>query len=204
VTEVFKDKPDAVAAIMYGETGSQILKTAYEQGLSQGIPILLTDGMYSEDLAQRVGQAQDGKFIAAGVIGTIPGASGTAFADFSQIWQDQLKRPVQAYAAQAWDAAALLALAAEAAKANSGEAIKGKIREVANPPGEEVSDVCQALKLLKDGKEINYQGASGNVDIDDKGDVIGSYDIWTIKEDGAIATVGNVSVGSAADNANSQ
>ena len=204
VTEVFKDKPDAVAAIMYGETGSQILKTAYEQGLSQGVPVLLTDGMYAEDLAKRVGQAQDGKFIAAGVIGTIPGASGTAFADFSEIWQAKLKRPVQAYAAQAWDAAALLVLAAQAAKSNSGAGIKSKIREVANPPGEAVSDVCQALQLLKDGKEINYQGASGNVDIDDKGDVLGSYDIWTIKDDGSIATIGNVTVGGTTDGATPQ
>lgn len=192
VAEAFKDQPDAVAGIMYGETGSQIMKTAFEQGLSQNTPFLLTDGMYAEDLAEKVGKTPDGKFIAAGALGTIPGSSGTALKDFTKIWTDQLKRPVEAYAPHSWDAAALLVLAAQAAKSNTGPGIQSKLREVANAPGEEVSDVCQALKLLKEGKEINYQGASGNVDINEQGDVLGSYDIWTIKDDGKIATIGNV------------
>ncbi|MBE9033183.1 ABC transporter substrate-binding protein [filamentous cyanobacterium LEGE 11480] len=192
VAEAFKGKPDAVAGIMYGETGSQIMKTAFEQGLSKDIPFLLTDGMYAGDLADKVGKTSDGKYIAAGALGTIPGSTGTALKDFSKIWEDKLKKPVEAYAPHAWDAAALLVLAAEAAKLNTGEGIQSKIREIANAPGEEVSDVCQALKLLKDGKEINYQGASGNVDINAQGDVLGSYDIWTINDSGKIETIGNV------------
>lgn len=192
VAKAFQDKPDAVAGIMYGETGSQIMKTAFEQGLSQNTPFLLTDGMYASDLAEKVGKTADGKFIATGALGTIPGSSGTALQDFTKIWTDQLKRPVEAYAPHSWDAAALLVLAAEAAKSNTGPGIQSKIREVANAPGEEVSDVCQALTLLKEGKDINYQGASGNVDINEQGDVLGSYDIWTVKDDGTLETIGNV------------
>jgi neutral amino acid transport system substrate-binding protein len=192
VAEAFKDKPDAVAAIMYGQTGSQVIKTAYEQGLSKGVPILMPDGMYAGDLAEKVGKTSDGKFIADGVLGTIPGSSGTALKDFTKIWEDKLKRPIEAYAPHSWDAAALIALAAEASKQNTGAGIQSKIRDVANAPGEEVSDICQALKLVKAGKDINYQGASGNVDLDANGDVLGSYDIWTIKDDGKISTIGNV------------
>jgi neutral amino acid transport system substrate-binding protein len=188
----FASKPDAVAAIAYGETGSLLLKSAYEQGVSEGVPILLPDGMYADDLAKKVGQTKDGKFIAAGALGTIPGSNGKAFGDFSKIWQAELKRPVGAYAAHSWDATALLVLAAQAAKSNTGEGIKGKILEVANAPGEEVSDVCTALELLKQGKDINYQGASGNVDLDANGDIQGVYDVWTIKDDGTIGVTGQV------------
>jgi neutral amino acid transport system substrate-binding protein len=191
-TEVFGTKPDAVAAVMYLESGSLLLKSAYEQGVSQNIPVLVPDGMYSDDLAQKVGQTKDGKFIAAGIQGTIPGADGTALANFSKIWEAKLKRPVGAYAAHSWDAGALLVLAAQASKQNTGEGIQSKIREVANGPGEVVSDVCEGLKLLKAGKSINYQGASGNVDLDANGDVLGSYDIWGVKEDGKIGKLGNV------------
>ena len=190
--EVFSSKPDAVAAIMYVESGSLLLKSAYEQGLSQNIPVLLPDGMYSDDLAKKVGQTKDGKYIAAGVLGTIPGADGTALATFTKIWEAQLKRPVGAYAAHSWDAAALLVLAAQASGKNTGEGIQSKLKAVANGPGETVTDVCEGLKLLKAGKPINYQGASGNVDLDGNGDVIGSYDIWTVKEDGTIGKLGNV------------
>jgi neutral amino acid transport system substrate-binding protein len=192
VAEVFKDKPDAVAAIMYGETGSAVMKTAFEQGLSKGIPFLLTDGMYAGDLSQKVGQGSDGKFIATGALGTIPGSNGSALQEFSKVWEAKLKRPVEAYAPHSWDAAALLVLGAQASKLNTGAGIQSKIREVANAPGQEVSDICEALKLLKEGKDINYQGASGSVDLDEKGDVIGSYDIWTVKEDGGIGAIGNV------------
>ncbi len=191
-SEVFGTKPDAVAAIMYGETGSLLLKSAYEQGVSQNIPVLLTDGMYADDLAAKVGKTKEGKFVATGVIGTIPGADGTALATFSKIWEDKLKRPVGAYAAHSWDAGALMVLAAQASKQNTGEGIRSKIREVANGPGETVTDVCKGLELLKAGKAINYQGASGNVDIDENGDVIGSYDVWTVKDDGTIGKVSNI------------
>lgn len=192
VAKAFQGEPDAVAGIMYGETGSQVIKTAFEQGLSQNTPFLLPDGMYATDLAAKVGKTADGKFIAAGSLGSIPGSSGTALKDFTKIWTDKLNKPVEAYAPHAWDAAALLVLAAQAGKENTGTAIQQHIRSVANGPGEEVSDVCQGLKLLQEGKEINYQGASGNVDIDAQGDVLGSYDIWTVKEDGKLATIGNV------------
>ena len=191
-SEVFGSKPDAVAAIMYGASGSLLLKSAYEQGVSQNIPILLTDGMYADDLAAKVGKTKDGKFVAAGVIGTIPGADGTALANFSKIWETKLNRPVGAYAAHSWDAAALMVLAAQASKLNTGDGIRSKIREVANGPGEAVTDVCKGLELLKAGKPINYQGASGNVDIDENGDVIGSYDVWTVKDDGTIGKLSNI------------
>ncbi|MFN6365321.1 MAG: hypothetical protein ACK4V0_05790, partial [Aphanizomenon sp.] len=49
--------------------------------------------------------------------------------------------------------------------------------------------VCEGLKLLKEGKQINYQGASGDVDVDANGDVIGTYDVWTVGDDGKIKVI---------------
>ena len=43
----FGKKPDAVAAVLYAETGSVLLKSAFEQGLSDDVTVLLTDGVYS-------------------------------------------------------------------------------------------------------------------------------------------------------------
>ena len=86
-----------------------------------------------------------------------------------------------------------MVLAAQAAKANTGVGIQSKITEVANAPGTEVADVCEGLKLLREGKDINYQGASGNVDIDKNGDVVGVYDVWSVANDGKLTTIGQVS-----------
>ncbi len=188
----FAKKPDAVAAILYPETGSLLIKSAFEQGLTSGVQIMLTDGMKTGDIAQQVGKTADGKFILAGAIGTVPGADGKGLATLEKLWQEKKQQPLVAYVPQTWDAGALLVLAAQAAKANTGEAIKSKLREVANGPGEQVDDVCKGLALLREGKPINYQGASGNVNIDENGDVVGVYDIWQVKPDGAITTIGKV------------
>jgi len=193
VQAAFAGKPAALAAILYAETGSLLLKAAYELGLSKGVQILLTDGVYSPDFPAQVGKAADGKFILAGALGTVPGADGKALDALTQLWTAKEKRPVSAYVPHSWDAAALLVLAAQAAKANTGEAIHSKVREVANGPGEPVTDVCRGLELLRQGKTINYQGASGNVDIDANGDVVGSYDVWQVQEDGKLKVIGKVS-----------
>ena len=71
--------------------------------------------------------------------------------------------------------------------------IKTQIRTVAAPPGTEVSDLCEALKLVREGQDINYQGVSGNVDLDENGDVQGAYDVWTVEPDGKIKVVDRIS-----------
>ena len=88
-----------------------------------------------------------------------------------------------------------MVLAAEAAKATTGPALKDKIREVASAPGQEVTDICQALELVRQGKDVNYQGASGTLELDAQGDVVGSYDVWTIQDNGNLAVKGQISVG---------
>lgn len=189
----FANKPDAVVAVLYEETGSLLLKSAYQQGVSQGVQVMLTDGVKSVNFPPKVGKANDGKFIVSGAIGTVPGADGKALKTLTTLWQDTKKQPPGEYVPQTWDAAALLTLAAQSAKANTGEGIQSKIREVANAPGTEVSDVCEGLKLLREGQDINYQGASGNVDIDANGDVVGVYDVWTVTNDGKLDVTGQVS-----------
>jgi neutral amino acid transport system substrate-binding protein len=190
----FGDKPDAVAAVLYPETGAPLLKAAYEQGLLDGVQVLLTDGVQTEDFIAATGQTPDGQMILAGALGTVPGADGDSLAEFSATFKEKKQQNVGAFVAHSYDAAALIALAAEAAKNGSGPAIKSKIREVANAPGEEVSDVCAALELVRAGTDINYQGASGNVDLDEYGDVKGSYDVWSVTPEGKIEVIDKVSV----------
>ncbi|MBE9038889.1 ABC transporter substrate-binding protein [aff. Roholtiella sp. LEGE 12411] len=191
-TAAFAGKPDAVLGVFYVETGSLLLKSAYQQGLTKGVQVMLTDGMKSDEFPGQVGKGSDGKYIASGVIGTVPGSDGKALEAFRKLWQSKRGGSPGEFAPQAWDASALLVLAAQAAKQNTGVGISNKIREVSNAPGTEVTDVCEGLKLLKEGKDINYQGASGNVDVDANGDVIGVYDVWTVGDDGKIKAIDKI------------
>ncbi|MEA5555175.1 ABC transporter substrate-binding protein [Nodularia spumigena] len=189
----FAGKPDAVIAVLYAETGSLLLKTAYERGLTEGVQILLTDGVKAPTFPEQVGKGADGKYLLAGALGTVPGSDGKALADFNKLWQEKKGGSPGEYAPQAWDAAALLVLSAQAARENTGVGISNKIREVSNEPGTEVTDVCEGLKLLREGQDINYQGASGNVDVDANGDVVGVYDVWSVAADGKIQVIDKVS-----------
>ena len=189
----FGGQPDAVAAVLYAETGSLLLKSAFEQGLSKGVTVLLTDGVYSEDFVRQVGKTGDGKSIIGGSLGTVPGANGESLQDFSNLWKQETNKEVTAFVPHSWDAGVLMMLAAEASDANTGEGIKSKVLEVANAPGTEVSDPCEAMELVRNGEDINYQGASGNVDIDANGDVVGSYDVWQVGEDGSLEVIDKVS-----------
>jgi neutral amino acid transport system substrate-binding protein len=192
-TSTFAGKPDAVIAVMYAETGSLFLKAAYQQGVAKGVQIMLTDGVKSDSFPEQVGKGADGKYLLSGAIGTVPGSSGKGLEAFNKLWKDKKGGVPGEYAPQAWDAAALLVLSAQAAKENTGEGIAKNLRGVASGDGTPVSDVCEGLKLLKEGKKINYQGASGDVDVDANGDVLGSYDVWTVGDDGKIKVIDKVS-----------
>jgi neutral amino acid transport system substrate-binding protein len=189
----FGSKPDAVAAVLYPETGAPLLKAASELGLLKGVQVFLTDGVQTEDFPKAIGKTSDDKLILAGALGTVPGADGKSLEEFTKRFTEKTGQPLGAFVPHSYDAAALVSIAAEAAKSPTGEAIKSKIRDIANPPGKEVTDVCEALKLVKAGTDINYQGASGNVDLDEYGDVKGSYDVWTVEPDGKIKVIDKVS-----------
>ncbi|MDZ8189000.1 MAG: ABC transporter substrate-binding protein [Nostoc sp. ChiSLP02] len=191
-TAAFAGKPDAVLGVFYVETGSLLLKSAYQQGLSKGVQVMLTDGMKSDEFPGQVGKGSDGKYIVSGTIGTVPGSDGKALEAFKKLWQEKKGGSPGEFAPQSWDAAALLVLAAQAAKENTGSGIAKHIREVSSGPGTEVTDVCEGLKLLKKGEDINYQGASGNVDVDPNGDVVGVYDVWAVGDDGKIKVIDKV------------
>ena len=101
--------------------------------------------------------------------------------DYMAAYNNDLSLP---FIRESYDAAVIFALAAEAAGSSDPTAIRDSIRSVSAPPGEEigpgVDEIRRALELLRDGKEINYQGASGPVDVDENGDVTGAMGIWKI------------------------
>ncbi|MGG6293315.1 ABC transporter substrate-binding protein [Leptolyngbya sp. AN02str] len=197
LSAAFGGDPDAVLIVAYLETGSLILQGAYEQGLLDGdTKVLLTDGMKSAEIAEKAGRTPDGTLIAAGVIGTAPSSEGgPALGDFRTLYQQQFNREPNVYDPNTWDAAAVMVLAAEAAKSTTGEAMQSKLMEVSNAPGQEVSDVCEALRLVREGTDINYQGASGTVEFNEQGDVVGAYDVWTITDEGELELTSVINVG---------
>jgi len=91
--------------------------------------------------------------------------------------------PVTPFTAQAYDAAALLCLAANKAGSTDPEAIRDALREVSSPPGQAVAagvdGLAEALALIAAGTDVDYEGYASSCDFDDNGDVAqGAISIW--------------------------
>jgi ABC-type branched-subunit amino acid transport system substrate-binding protein len=76
------------------------------------------------------------------------------------------------YETQATDWASLVSLAIAHAKVATGEGIHDHVRRISQGNGAKVYSAVEGLKLLAQGREINYEGASGPCDFTDIGDIV--------------------------------
>lgn len=93
------------------------------------------------------------------------------------------------YSCQTNDHAALAILAAAKAGSATADAIRENVRRISQGPGEKVTDVLDGLRLLREGKEINYEGASGACDFDEIGDILSCPFRYEIAEAGRLRTL---------------
>ena len=89
------------------------------------------------------------------------------------------------YLTCAYDAAMLILLAIAASDAADGASIRDALPAVSSggSNGEMVvgpSNVAAAVRAAASLQEIDYQGASGEVDFDARGDVDGTYNLWEV------------------------
>ncbi|MBX6350511.1 MAG: ABC transporter substrate-binding protein [Clostridia bacterium] len=202
VQRIAQAKPDVVELIGYPDTGSIILQEAYQAGLISSAHWILSEGMKDETLSDKVGKDPSGKPILAGVEGTAPSSSqGPAYS----VFQKQLaavysgENPEGPFVSNSYDCAVLIGLALEKVgpeHAHDGKAIAQAIIDVASPPGQKVSDPAVALHLVQQGEEIDFDGASGSLDMDQVGDIVSAtYEVWTIDDNGKIQHVKDITPG---------
>jgi branched-chain amino acid transport system substrate-binding protein len=63
-------------------------------------------------------------------------------------------------------------LAIAKAREATGTGIRDNIRKISQGAGAKVDSAVEGLKLLAQGKEINYEGASGPCDFTESGDIL--------------------------------
>jgi ABC-type branched-subunit amino acid transport system substrate-binding protein len=177
--KALKGNPDRLAAFSYPDHAKVYLKEAIE--FFKYKKFLFCDGTKSMDIVKALGAEN-----VEGQKGTAPSSEGGEPARrFNEYFKAEFgKLPNLPYITNAYDATAIIGLAAYAAhvkgKKLTSKNIRNNMRYVANPPGEVVfpGEFKKAFKLLKQGKAINYEGAAGSVDFDIYGDVITPIEIW--------------------------
>ena len=76
------------------------------------------------------------------------------------------------YTSQVYDHTNMVLMAMALAKATTGTAIKDNIRGVTQGGGKAVDNAVDGLKAIAAGEKIDYAGASGPCDFDEKGDIL--------------------------------
>jgi branched-chain amino acid transport system substrate-binding protein len=79
------------------------------------------------------------------------------------------------FAGNTHDQVCVLALAMEKAKSTDPLTYTKAIREVCNPPGQNVTEELTALRLVRSGTKINFEGAGSICDFDDRGDQLNRH-----------------------------
>ena len=163
VSEAKASNPEAIALIGFDES-SKIVQEMVKQGVGpQDVPLYLVDGNLSNSLYKDLP-----KGTMEGTQGTLPGAeASTQFRDALLEVDPKLKD--FSYAPESYDAVMLVALAAQAAGNDSGLAIGDNIKQV-SADGEKCTTYTDCLNLLEEGKDIDYDGQSGPIDLNDVGD----------------------------------
>ena len=154
---------DAVSLISF-EEGSQILAALLEAGID-GDQLYVTDGLNDPNLGSTVSDNTD---LVNGVTGVAPSADNPEFSQGISDFDSDLE--VFQFAPQVFDCVNLVALAAESASSTDPAEYATHVDEVSRPEGTECGSFEECRDLLDDGQDIDYQGASGNIDLDDNGD----------------------------------
>lgn len=178
VTEVSSVPADVIQVNALMEDACILFKLFHDMGVMEEFEFLVCEGVQDPGIPETVGVD-----IMVGVGGATPypAESGTFVEDFIERWAEE---PF-AYEANVYDNFILLALAIERAGVYDGTAIRDSLRAVANAPGVEVTDVAEALRLVREGTEINYQGAGGKITFDEYGDVfMKAARVWEYDEEG--------------------
>ncbi|MGR3513992.1 MAG: ABC transporter substrate-binding protein [Paracoccaceae bacterium] len=169
-----------VVAGYVDQGGSGIVRAALDAGAFDTFHF--PDGMISEALQTNFGDEIEGS------TGQHPGTDSPGAARFAEIVGDAFDA-TSPFAAESYDAAALIMLAMQKAGSAESADFKDHVMDVANAPGEPIfpGELAKALQILADGGDIDYVGASA-VELIGPGESAGNYRQITI-EGGEISTV---------------
>jgi branched-chain amino acid transport system substrate-binding protein len=190
VAKIVGKNADAVVIIGFNDDGAKVLKEMIAQNIGpKQIQIYTADGMQSSSLGKTVDPTNPG--IVAGIKGTAPAASPSGVtnpfnANFAATKIDTI------FSSYYYDCTNLIALAAQAAGSNDPAKIRDKMIEVSSG-GTKCQNFAECSALLKDGKDIDYDGASGPADLtNDHEPANGVYDVWKYDTKGDYANIPGV------------
>jgi branched-chain amino acid transport system substrate-binding protein len=182
LTQIYATNPEAILMVAYPIDGAQIVKDYNSAFSSKQTAWFFTDATEDSSFVQAVG-VNNFTFVHEGTGSSAP--AGAAYSTYAAAFNTKYARMADpgTFSANVYDATYIVALAIQQAGKADGPSIQAAMRTVSDPPGMTVGPGgwAAALAALKSGTKVNYDGASGAVDLDANGDVVAPYDIWKVQ-----------------------
>jgi ABC-type branched-subunit amino acid transport system substrate-binding protein len=181
--QIVAGNPDAFVVVDFSDTFPKVGPALERTGKWDPAKAFSTDGNASADLPKAIDPT-----IINGMRGTAPGSpeNGASADAFNKLWDAFAPKDVhrQTFDAQNYDAVTLCYLAAVAAGSTDGKDMADALADITAPPGKKYTwqQLPEAIKALQNGDDIDYEGASGPIDLNDDGDATaGVYSIYQFK-----------------------
>ena len=156
----------------YGSGGITLMRNALETGAFD--TFLGADGMLSDEVIAQIGAENMGNvtFTTSASDSTTP-----AFAAWAALAEGAGIPASDPFVPNSYDAAFMLALAIEKTGDDNRASVSAALRSISSAPGEVIlpGEWAKAKAILAAGGDINYEGAAGNQDFDENGDVAGLF-----------------------------
>lgn len=118
-------------------------------------------------------------------VDSAPNVENAAYASFMERFTEETGEtllPSDTYVFSAYDMVVVLSLAMTHCECTSGEKLSQSILEVTTPDGEDVYSYAEGVEALNAGEAINYQGASSNLDFNEKGNQVPNFGLYQVVE----------------------
>jgi len=179
---LFSEDPDAIGFVGFPGNGRTILQQWSDGGF--GGQWVLSEGLNSAEFLQSLSDITAGMFMAS------PDPEETTGAE---TFAEKIGDADTLFAAHAYDGLFLQALAIEQAGEATGTAIAENIRSVSREGTDvTVGEFERAKELLANGEDINYQGASSPVDLNENLEPLNQFAILQVQDDGSLETLATI------------
>ena len=192
VTAALDEGVQVVAVVGTGAIGARVLAAlAANDAPPSEVSTFVTSGLRVENLSALIDPRRP--TASAGIKGVSPKARPVD-AMFEADFTESSPGGRMAYAAYAYDCVNLLALAAQAAGSDDAEKVQAEITSV-SAGGSTCRRFGPCAELLAEGRSINLNGASGDLDLQDDGDVgVADYDVFEYDEQGQDVSTGTITI----------
>jgi ABC-type branched-subunit amino acid transport system substrate-binding protein len=161
ITAAFAKHPQVVFAAFDQQTATTVFSDMRQLG-DLNVPVVGEDVLGSPGYAKAMGQPQASKYLLS-VSGASPG--GAAYQhyldDYNAVYHT---KQILSSSYNMYDSVILSALAMTAARSTDPAVWVSDVTKVSNPPGTMCYTYSSCVALLKQGKKINYEGATGPED----------------------------------------